>query len=35
VTSPIYHKVISDMSAADFDKLIELLDHLYSNLDGA
>jgi hypothetical protein len=27
--------VIRDMTASDFDKLIDLLGRLYSNLDGA
>lgn len=35
VTSPIYHLVIGDMSASDFDVLIDLLDRLYRNLEEA
>jgi len=32
VTSPIYHLVIGDMTAAEFENLIDLLDRLYRNL---
>ena len=31
-TSPVYRQVIKQVSAKDFDKLISLLNHLYSNL---
>ena len=33
--SPVYHRLIRDVSARDFDKLTSLLGQLYDNLSDA